>query len=121
MDLAALKFALEGRCTQCPMRKSILVKPDLKLIVLGALLIAVLHDVFTKGMSETAAVLDHQYPVCWVSDTELTRLIEKVDATPHSSGYLLISEAFDKRGDKRQALYFLRKAEAISPTQDWED
>jgi len=103
------------------MRKSILVKPDLKLIVLGALLIAVLHDVFTKGMSETAAVLDHQYPVCWVSDTELTRLIEKVDATPHSSGYLLISEAFDKRGDKRQALYFLRKAEAISPTQDWED
>lgn len=103
------------------MRKSILVKPDLKLIMLGALLIAVLHDVFTKGMSETAAVLEHQYPVCWISDAELTRLIKKVDATPHSSGYLLISEAFEKRGDERQALYYLRKADAIAPSQDWED
>ena len=104
-----------------PMRKSILVKPDLKLIVLGALLIAVLHDVFTKGMSETSAALNHQYPVCWMSDTDLARLVEKVDTSPHSSGYLLISEAFDKRGDKRQALYYLRKADAIAPTQDWED
>ena len=103
------------------MRKGILVKPDLKLILLGALIIAVLHDVFTKGMSEPSTFMNQQYPVSWISDAELARLIEKVDKAPNSSGYILISEAYEKRGDMRQALYFLRKAEAIAPQQDWED
>jgi len=103
------------------MRKSILVKPDLKLIVLGALMIAVLHDVFTKGMSEPSALLNQQYSVAWLSDAELARLVEQVDASPYSSGYLLISEAYEKRGDMRKALYYVRKAEAIAPQQDLED
>lgn len=103
------------------MRKKILVKPDLKLIVLGALMIAVLHDVFTKGMSEPSALLNQQYSVAWLSDAELVRLVEQVDAAPNSSGYLLISEAFEKRGDMSKALYYVRKAKAISPEQDLED
>ena len=103
------------------MRKSILVKPDLKLIVLGALMIAVLHGVFSKGMSEPSAYLNHEYSVAWMTDAELVRLIERVDATPKSAGYLLIIEAYEKRGDMRKALYYVRKAEAIAPQLDDED
>ena len=110
-------FVLEG----WSMRKSILVKPDLKLIVLGAMVIVVLHDVFTKGMSEPSAFLNHEYAVAWMTDAELARLIERVDASPNSAGYLLISEAYEKRGDMRKALYFVRKAEAIAPQQDVEE
>ena len=76
-----------------PMRKSILVKPNLKLIVLGALAIVVLHDVFTRGMSEPSVFLNHEYSVAWMTDSELARLIERVDVSPNSAGYLLISEA----------------------------
>jgi|SRR6185436_5826927 len=103
------------------MRKSILVKPDLKLILLGALIVAVLHDVFTKGMSEPSAFLSQHYPVAWISDADLARLIERVDAAPYSSGYMLISEAYEKRGDVRRALYYIRKAGAIAPHEDLED
>ena len=103
------------------MRKSILVKPDLKLILLGALLIAVLHDVFTKGMSEPSALLNQPHRVCWISDQELTRLIDQIDAAPNSAGYLLISQAYEKRGDMRRALYYIRKAEAIAPLEDSEN
>jgi len=103
------------------MRKSILVKPDLKLIVLGALVIVVLHDVFTKGMSEPSAFLNHEYAVAWMTDADLERLIERVDTSPNSAGYLLISEAYEKRGDMRKALYYVRKADAIAPQQDFED
>ena len=102
------------------MRKGILVKPNLKLILLGALLIAALHDVFTRGMSESA-IMEHPYRVSWMSDQELSRLIDQIDAEPNSAGYILIAQAYEKRGDTRRALYFMRKAEAISPLLDLAD
>jgi hypothetical protein len=103
------------------MQSSILVKPNLKLILLGALLIAVLHDVFTSGKSEPSSFAHSQYRASWLSDEELSRLIEKVDAAPHSSGYMLISQVYEKRGDMRRALYFMKKAQAIGPLEDLEE
>src|SRR5687767_14169122 len=84
------------------MRKSTLVKPNLKLILLGAMLIAVLHDVFTKGMSEPSS----RYNASWFSAENLDELIEEVEESPHSEGYRLISEAYQKRGDNRNALHY---------------
>src|SRR5687767_16008220 len=103
------------------MRSTILIKPNLKLILLGALMIAVLHDVFTSGKSETSSFRDQQYRACWLSEAELIQLIDSVDAAPRAAGYLLISEAYERRGDIRKALHYLKKAEAIGPLADFED
>ena len=116
-----METGLNPRTACCAMRGTILVKPNLKLILLGALMIAVLHDVFSSGNSETNAFRDHQYRVSWLSDAELVQLINKVDSTPHPAGYMLISEAYQHRGDARKALYYLKKAEASGPLEDWED
>jgi hypothetical protein len=102
------------------MRSTILVKPNLKLILLGALLIAVLHDVFTSGRSQ-ASFREHHYRASWMSDTELARLIDKVDAEPNSDGYLLISAACEKRGEMRKAMFYLKKAKIIEKLEETED
>ena len=91
------------------MRNSTLVKPNLKLILLGAMLIAVLHDVFTQGMSEPSS----HYQASWFSAETLDELIEEVEDSPNSHGYRLISETYEKRGDTRNALHYMQKADAI--------
>jgi hypothetical protein len=103
------------------MQRSILVKPNLKLILLGALLIAVLHDVFTSGRSQASSFREHHYRVSWVSDAELVRLVDEVDAVPNSAGYMLISEACEKRGEMRKAMYYLKKANIIGKLEDPEE
>jgi len=102
------------------MRSTILVKPNLKLILLGALLIAVLHDVFTSGRSQ-ASFREHHYRVSWMSDDELARVIDKVDAAPNAEGYMFISETYEKRGEMRKAMYFLKKAKVIEKLAEPED
>jgi hypothetical protein len=91
------------------------------MILLGAILIAVMHDVFTKGMSETSALIEQPHNVAWISDRDLTRLIDDIDSSPNSTGYLLISRAYEKRGNIKKAMYYIRKAEAIAPLEDWQN
>src|SRR5687768_4318587 len=95
------------------MQRRILVKPNLKLILLGALMIAVLHDVFTRGKSEPSFLRDPQYQSSWLSDQELAKLLREVEADPNSTGYLLISQAYEKRGNMRKAMLYFQKADAI--------
>lgn len=103
------------------MQSSILVKPNLKLILLGALLIAVLHDLCTSGKSEASSFRQYHYSAAWFSDEELARFIDEVDAAPNAAGYMIISEACEKRGDMRRALYYVKKAQASAPLEEWGD
>lgn len=103
------------------MRSTILVKPNLKLILLGALLIAVLHDMFINAKSQASSIRGHHYRVSWLSDSELARLIDRVDANPNSAGYMMISEVCQKRGEMRKAMYFLKKAKVIEKLEEPED
>ena|SRR6185436_7015098 len=103
------------------MRSTILVKPNLKLILLGALLIAVLHDVFVSGKSQASSIRQHHYGASWLSDADLTRFIEQIDEAPDSAGYMLVSQAYEKRGDIRKAMYFLKKAKVIEKLEEPED
>ena len=89
--------------------RSTLVRPNLKLILLGAMLIAVLHDVVTKGMSEPSS----HYRASWFSTEGLDDLIDEVEEFPNSQGYRLISQAYAKRGDTRNARHYMQKADAI--------
>lgn len=102
------------------MHSRILVKPNLKLIVLGALLIAVLHDVFTSGKSEPSFLRSPQHRAVWMSDEELARLIEAVDARPTAAGYMLISEAYERHHDIRKAMYYIQKADLIEGLEEAE-
>src|SRR5688500_20114430 len=43
-------------------------------------------------------------PISWLSDQELAKLLREVEADPNSNGYLLISQAYEKRGNMRKAM-----------------
>ena len=102
------------------MQSRILVKPNLKLILLGALLIAVLHDVFTSGRSQPY-FRQSQFRASWLSDKEFGDLIEEAETYPSSSAYMLISQMYEKRGDMRKAILYIRKADAMGAFEEPED
>lgn len=108
-------------CDLDVMQSRILVRPNLKLIVVGALAIAVLHHVVTSGKSEPSLLGNPEYRVSWLSDEQLGRLIETVEKHPTSDGYMVISEAYEKRGEIRKAMRYLKKANLIRDSEEAED
>lgn len=103
------------------MQSRILVRPNLKLIVLGALLIAVLHHVVTSGKSEPSFLRDPQYRATWLGDEDLAQLIDAVEANPSAPGYMLISQVYEKRRDIRKALHYIKKADIIAGFEEAEE
>ena len=95
------------------MPKSILARPNLKLFLLAAILIAVAQDFFVHGRSQASLFKAPPMRVVrLLSDEELNRLLEQTRLSPNAGAYLEISHNFEKRRNIRKAIYYLRKAEA---------
>ena len=93
------------------MRNTVLAKPNLKLFLLAAVLIAVLYDFISNGKTQ-ASVFRPSNPriVAFVTDIELEALIKEVESRPTALACARISEAFEKRGNMRQAMRYLQMA-----------
>ena len=93
------------------MRKSVLAKPNLKLFLLGAILIAVASDVISNGKTQ-ASVFRPTNPrmVSLVTDQELEILLKEVESRPTAAKCARISEGYEKRGDVRKAMRFMQLA-----------
>jgi len=95
------------------MKSKLLVRPNLKLFLIGALLIAVLQELITNGQSETSILT-------WVGhkpasvQVELQRLLDLADKQPSADLYGRISDCFERVGDAKNARIFLRRAEAFA-------
>ena len=96
------------------MKSTLLVRPNLKLFLIGALLIAVLQDLISNGQSDTSILTAWTGRRAYDSERELKELLTRVDAEPSAELYSRISDCFARRGDYKNARLYLRRAEAFS-------
>ena len=100
------------------MKSTLLVRPNLKLILIGALLIAVLQDLISNGQSDSSILTAWAAHKPYDSKTELQELLDRADKEPSAEIYARISDCFERRGDLKSARQYLRRAEAFSETEE---
>lgn len=94
------------------MKSTVLVRPNLKLFLVAALLIAVLHDlVFNGPPSASGSGLGYTMNVAQMSESDVANLVEIAEKRMEPDLYMRVSYVYEKRGEPRKALYYLRKAE----------
>jgi len=105
------------------MKSTVFVRPNLKLISLAAILIAVIHNLILSGYSEVTAlhVAARQRGSNADLDQEIARLRDKARVKPSADLYLQISYCYEKQRNFKQAVRYLRRAEKVGSMQGDED
>ena len=96
------------------MKSNLLVRPNLKMFLVAALLIAVLQDLISNGQSDTSILTAWAAPRTVDSEKELQQLLAKAEKEPSAEVYGRLSDCFERRGDFKNARLYLRRAEAMS-------
>ena len=101
------------------MKSNLFVRPNLKLILLAALGIAVLQDIISNGQSETSLLTP-----TWSArppadpEEELRTLMTRAENNPKAELFARISDCLKKRGDFKNAQLYLRRAELLSESEE---
>src|SRR5882762_2650809 len=101
------------------MKSTVFVRPNLKIFLLGAILLVVVQHLITNGHSQAQA-LSRPLPLNAreVTDKELQDLVKRGKEKPSAEIYMRISHCFEKRGDYKKALQYLRRAEKVGQSED---
>jgi hypothetical protein len=104
------------------MNTTVFVRPNLKVFLLGAIAVVVVQHLIVTVYSQAQA-LGKPLPVHAreVNDRELQELIRYAIEKPSAEIYMRISHCFEKRGEFRKALVYLRQAEKASQTDSGGD
>jgi hypothetical protein len=100
------------------MKSNLLVRPNLKMFLVAALLIAVLQDLISNGQSNTSILTAWAAPKNIGSEKELQQLLAKAEQEPSTEVYVRLSNCFERRGDFKSARLYLRRAEALSELEE---
>ena len=102
------------------MKSMVIVRPNLKLILLGALLIAVIHNVIVPGHSEvTVTRVSAREPACSAAlQRELEGLLDQARTNPSAEIYTRIADCYEQQRNLKQAIRYLRRAQKIGLMQD---
>jgi tetratricopeptide (TPR) repeat protein len=94
------------------MHGPVFVRPNLKMLMLGAVALLIVQHLISSAHSQAPA-LELAVPVNAreVSDEVLQGLIKLAAEKPSADAFLRISNCYEKRGDYRKALQYLRRAE----------
>jgi hypothetical protein len=105
------------------MKSTLFTRPNLKLFLLGAALIAGLQHLISDGHSQAPAVVfaANVATARVVSEGELQRMIQQAAVRPSAQAYLRLSQCFEKRRDYKQAISYLRKAEACAQREEFNE
>lgn len=106
------------------MKSTVFVRPNLKMFLLGATLLVVVQHLITDGQSQAQApgqLLPLSVAARELSEDEVQSLIRLATEKPSADIYIRISQCYEKRGDYRRALLFLRRAEKIGQIDDASD
>jgi hypothetical protein len=99
------------------MKSNLLVRPNLKMFLVAALLIAVLQDLISNGQSNTSILTAWTAPNV-DSEKELEQLLAKAEKEPSAEVYVRLSDCFERRADLKNARLYLRRAEAMSEIEE---
>ena len=106
------------------MKSTVFVRPNLKIFLLGATVLVVVQHLITDGRSQAQASGPAQpLPVAarGFSDDEVQTLVRRATENPSADIYVRISLCYEKRGDYKRALLYLRRAEKIGQLDDASD
>ena|SRR5439155_9047869 len=104
------------------MKSTVLAKPNLKGFLLGAILIAVVQNFIANGHSPATVLHARSLPrLDSTSEADLQKLLALAETDPNSELYGLISRCYEKRGEMKKALLYLRKAQFLAQTEEAND
>src|SRR6266540_4276276 len=101
------------------MKSTVFVRPNFKMFLLGAILLLVVQHLITNGHSQAEAwSKPFSVNAREMSGNDVQDLIKPTTEKPSAEIYMRISHCFEKRGDYKRALLYLRRAERIGQSED---
>ena len=101
---------------------TVFVRPNLKGFLLGAVLLLVVQHFISSGHSQGRGLpLPLVVNARELTDHEIRELIRYSNDQPSADIYTRISNAYERRGEYRKALLYLRRAEKISQMQEHDE
>lgn len=101
------------------MKGPLFAKPDLKWFVIGALLIALVHQLTIQGHSQapkfSLQAIEADYRA---SEDEMQHLLAYAEERPSAEAYLRVAACYQNRGEIRRALHYMREAERAGDPLD---
>ena len=104
------------------MKSTVFVRPNLKMFLLGAVLLVVVQHLITSGLSQGQGS-SRLLPVNAreMTESEMRQLVKRATETPSVENYLRVSRCFEKRGEYKKALLYLRRAERFGQSDESPD
>lgn len=97
------------------MNSTVFVRPNLKAFVVGGLLVVVLqHLIIAANSQGMARVRPLSINAREIKEPELRELVRRTAESPNAEVYMRLSSYFERRGEYRKALTFLREAEKVA-------
>jgi hypothetical protein len=98
------------------MKSPLFARPNLKGFLIGALLVAAVHQLTTTVRSE-APKLAAPIPLedYRASDDEIQQLLAYAVNNPSPEMFRRVSKCYENRGEVRRALLYLRQADKVEP------
>jgi hypothetical protein len=101
------------------MKSTIFVRPNLKMFLLGAVVLLVVQHLISGGLSRASGLVRPvSRQASYAAENDVEKLIEQSREKPSSALFLRISRCYEAQHDYRKALTFLRKAETIAQTEE---
>ncbi len=97
------------------MKSTVFVRPNLKGFIVGGVLLVVVQHFMMAGLSQSQSIFKPLTANAREPDeTELREMIRHATEFPSADSYVRLSVYFEKRGDYRRALQYLRRAERVA-------
>jgi len=106
------------------MKSAVFARPNLKAFLLGALLIAVIQNFIANGnlLTSTVHARSASRPdKATGPSAEIQQLLAQAQASPTSHLYLRISRCYEKQGDVKKAIVYLRRAQLLAQFEEADD
>ncbi len=97
---------------------AVLSRPNLKLFLLGALMIALIEHFVIDVRSEGPMLVNARTADQATRDALLASLLEQVHQNPTSELCTQISSIYEGQGDYKKAIVFLRQAEILAEIEE---
>jgi hypothetical protein len=96
------------------MKSAVFARPNLKIFLMAAILLVVVQHVITSSQGESGVLPANARDI---TDSQLQQLIRQAVENPGVQIYMRISNCYERRGDYKRALQYLRRAEKIGQTE----
>lgn len=101
------------------MKSTVFVRPNLKAFIVGGVLIVVVHHFMMTGHSQNQSVFKPLTANAREPDqSEVRQMIRHATEFPSAENYMRLSVHYEKRGDYKRALQYLRRAERVAESED---